>query len=246
MIDQQKAKEEYEAFFQKASSDERIIGIMLSGGRGKGIFSSNSDYDVILITTDEGFESVKKEYIKTEYIDSLPHAISDFKEYAKMGTRTQYDKYTFTHNNALVDKTGELKKLIQEKGSFSPDEAKKIAREALGGYLNSLHRYFKSIRNGKLFAAHLHAIDTIPRMITFLFAIEDRVRPFNDFLEFELENYPLKKLPITSFDFISKIQSIAKNADIDTQKELLEIIRKLSIENGHGDRIKDWERHYFG
>lgn len=246
MIDQQKAKKKYEAFFKKAESDERIIGIMLSGGRGKGVFSPNSDYDVILISTDEGFEGVKKEYIKTEYIDSLPHSISDFKEYAKTGTRTQYDKYTFTHNSVLVDKTGELEKLIEEKGSLSSDDAKKVAREALGGYLNSLHRYFKSIRNEKLFAAHLHAIDTIPRIITFLFAIENRVRPFNDFLEFELENYPLKKLPITSSDFITKIQSIAKNTDISTQKELLEIMRKLAIENGHDDRIKDWERHYFG
>lgn len=246
MIDQQKAKKEYEAFFKKAENDGRIIGLMLSGGRGKGVFSPNSDYDVILISTDEGFEGVKKEYTKTEYVDSLPHSISDFKEYAKMETKTQYDKYTFTHNSALIDKTGELEKLIDEKGSLSSDDAKKNAREALGGYLNSLHRYFKSVRNKKLFSAHLHAVDTIPRIITFLFAIEDRVRPFNDLLEFELENYPLKKLSISSFDFISKIQSIAKNADIDTQKELLEIIRKLAIENGHADRIKDWEQHYFG
>ena len=60
MIDQQKAKEAYEAYLQKAKSDDRIIGIILAGGRGKGAFSENSDYDVILVTNDEGFESVKK------------------------------------------------------------------------------------------------------------------------------------------------------------------------------------------
>lgn len=118
MTNQQKAKEAYEAYLQKAKSDNRIIGIILAGGRGKGAFSENSDYDVVLVTTDEGLESVKKDYPKTEYIDSLPHAISEFREHAKTGTHTQYDKYTFSHNKAIVDKTGEIQKLFEENFSL--------------------------------------------------------------------------------------------------------------------------------
>ena len=55
MIDQQEAEKAYEAYAEKAKNDERIIGIILAGGRGKGASSENSDYDVILVTTDEGF-----------------------------------------------------------------------------------------------------------------------------------------------------------------------------------------------
>lgn len=246
MIDQQKAKESYEAYLQKAKDDDRIVGIILAGGRGKGAFSENSDYDVILVTTDEGFESVKKDYPKTEYIDSLPHAISEFREHAKTGTRTQYDKYTFTHNTAIVDKTGEIQKLVDEKGTLESDKVQKIAHDALGGYLNSLHRSLKNLRDGNVLAGHLDATETIPRVLTFIFAIEKRVRPFNKFLAWELENHPLTKLPINSSDFIEKIKIIAQNADFETQKELLEIMRKLAVENGHADEIDDWKGYYFG
>lgn len=105
---------------EKAKSDDRIIGIMLSGGRAKGVASEHSDYDCLLVTTDDGFEGVKKDYPKTEYIDSLPHAISEFGEYAKTGASTNWDKYTFTHATALLDRTGEIQKLIDEKGSLEP------------------------------------------------------------------------------------------------------------------------------
>lgn len=246
MIDQQKAKEAYEAYLQKAKSDDRIIGIILAGGRGKGSFSENSDYDVILVTTDEGFESVKKDYPKTEYIDSLPHAISEFREHAKTGTRTQYDKYTFTHNTAIVDKTGEIQKLVDEKGTLESDKVQKIAHDALGGYLNLLHRSLKNLRDGNMLAGHLDACESLPWLLTFLFAIEERVRPFNKFLVWDLENHPLTKLPINSSDFIEKIKVIAQNADFETQKELLEIMRKLAMENGHTDEIVDWAGYYFG
>lgn len=246
MADQQKATEAYEAYLQKAKSDDRIIGIILAGGRGKGIFSENSDYDVILVTTDEGFESAKNDYPKTEFIDSLPHAISEFREHAKTGTRTQYDKYTFTHNTAIYDKTGEIQKLVDEKGVLEPDMVQKISHDALGGYLNSLHRSLKNLRDGNVLAGHLDATETIPRILTFVFAIEKRVRPFNKFLVWELENYPLAKLPIGSSDFIAKIKIIAQNADLATQKELLEIMRKLASENGHAYVIDNWKGHYFG
>ena len=246
MIDQQKAKEAYELYFEKAKNDERIIGIILAGARGKGVASENSDYDVILVTTDEGFESVKKDYPKTEFIDSLPKAISEFREHAKTGTQTQHNKYTFTHNTALVDKSGEIQKLVAEKGTLESDEAQKIADDALGGYLNSLYRSLKNLRDGNELAGHLDATDTIPSILIFIFAIENRVRPFNKFLVWELKNYPLTKLSISSSDFIEKIKTIAKNADFETQKEVLEIMRKLAMENGHSDEIASWEGYYFG
>lgn len=246
MIDQIKAKEAYETFLEKAKNDERIIGIILAGSRGKGVSSVNSDYDVILVTTDNDFENVKLDYPKTEYIDSLPHPISEFRERAKIGTRTQYDKYTFTHNTAIIDKTGEIQDLINDKGTLTSDEAEKITSDALGGYFNSLHRSFKCLRNNNLFAAHLHAIDTIPRLITFIFAIEGRVRPFNDLLEWELENHPLLKIPLTPKEFLNKINIVIKTADFDTQKELLQLVRKMALQNGQSAEVADWEGYYFG
>jgi len=246
MIDQQKAKEEYELYLEKAKNDKRILGITLGGGRGKGVSSENSDYDVILVTADDEIENIKNEYPKTEYVDSIPYSISEFRERAKSGTRTQYDKYTFTHNKAIVDKTGEIQKLIDEKGALEPEQIEKIIRDALGGYHNSLYRSVKNLRDGNSLAGHLDATETIPRILTFIFALEGRVRPFNKFLVWELENYPLTKLPINSSEFISKIETIAKTGNTETQKEILKIVQKLATENGYPDEIEKWHGYYFG
>lgn len=243
---QQQADAAYVEFLQRATQDERIIGVMLSGGRGKGVSTEQSDYDVILVTTTEGFEGVKNDYPKTEYIDSLPHEISEFREYAKTGTRTQYDKYTFTHNTALVDKTGEIQKLIDEKGVLEPDKVAKIVHDALGGYFNSLHRSLKNVRDGNVLAGHLDACETIPRILTFVFAIEGRVRPYNKFLAWELEKYPLEKLSIPPGEFLEKLQTIAENADVATQKEILEMVRTLALVHGYTEEVADWRGYYFG
>jgi len=246
MINQQKAKEAYDLFVQKAKDDDRILGVVLSGGRGKGAQTENSDYDVMLITTDDGFEGVKADYQKTEFVDSLPHSISEFREYAKTGSRSQYDKYTFAHNQAIVDKTGEIQKLVNEKGLIEPDQINRIVRDALGGYLNSLYRALKNLRDGDILAGHLDADETIPRILTFIFAIEGRVRPFNKFLEWELNNHPLSKLPIETKDFLQKIEKIISLADLEVQKEVLEMVKKMAVDSGYSDKIAEWEGYYFG
>lgn len=246
MVDQSKAKEAYDTYLQKAKNDNRIIGVILGGGRGKGAASENSDYDVILVTTDAGFEGVKKDYPKTEYIDSLPHSLSDFREHAKVGSPTQYDKYTFTHNTAVIDKTGEIQKLIDEKGTLNSQEARTIASNALGGYLNQIHRSLKNLRDGNELSGHLDANESIPLLLSFVFAVENRVCPYNKFLIWELTNYPLKKLSIGAADLLAKIQMIIENADFETQKQILAVIQKLALENDFKYEIEDWNGYYFG
>lgn len=246
MIDQKKARKAYDLYLEKAKSDKRILGVILAGGRGKGVATENSDYDVFLITTDEGFEGVIKDYPDTEYVDSLPRSISNFRKHAIIGSPTEYDKYSFTHISAVIDKTGEIQKLVNEKGLLSPNVASKFARTYLGGYLNSVHRSLKHIRDKNLLAAQLDANESILNLLIFMFAIENRVRPFNKFLEWELENYPLKNLTIKPSEFLKKILAISKKADFKSQKEILEIVRKLAIENGHTEEINDWMGYYFG
>ena len=246
MIDQQKAKEAYEAFVQRAADDDRVLGVILAGGRGKGAHTQHSDYDVMLITTDEGLEGVVRDYPKTTYIDSLPHALSVFREHAKTGTRTAYNKYTFTHNVAVIDKTGEIQSLIDAKGVLEPDKVYDVVRNALGGYFNSLHRSLKNSRDGNRLAGLLDAVETISRILTFLFALESRVRPFNKFLTWELEQHPLQKLPMNAVDLLADIEKIVTTGDVTTQKKLLQVIRTLAAENGHADEVAQWEGYYFG
>ncbi len=238
---------EFESVLEKAKSDERVIGLILAGGRGKGVYTENSDYDVAIIATDESVSDVKNEYkTKQEMVEIVVRSISEFKNYATAGSTEEWDKYTFAHVKAQIDKTGEIQKLIDEKGIFPKDQILKVAKNALEGYLNSLYRSIKNNRDGNALASHFDACESLPWLLIFLFAIEGRVRPYNKFLKCELEKYPLKNLSISSEDFLKKIESIIKSGDIEVQKEIHKMVEEIAIKNDCSGVINDWKGYYFG
>lgn len=238
---------EFEGVLEKAKSDERVIGLILTGGRGKGMYTENSDYDVSIIATDESALNVKKEYTPKQGIVEIGvRSISEFKSHAEVGSAEDWDRYTFAHIKAQVDKTGEIQKIIDEKGILSKDQISKVAKNALGGYLNSLYRSIKNRRDGNILASHFDACESLPWLLTFLFAIEGRVRPYNKFLKWEFEKYPLSNLPISSEDFLEKIESVIKSGDMEIQKEIHKIVEGIAVNNDCSDVIDDWKGCYFG
>src|SRR3989338_5668740 len=222
----------FEEILEKAKNDDRVVGLILTGGRGKGMFTENSDYDIAIITTDESVSGVKEAYKgKQDIIDIGVLPISGFRIYAAVGTAEDWDRYTYAHIKTRIDKTGEIQKIIDEKGILPKDQISKVAKNALGGYLNSLYRSVKNNRDGNMFASHFDACESLPWLLTFLFAVEGRVRPYNKFLKWELEKHPLKNLPILYEDFLRKIESVIKSGDIETQKELHKIVEEIAVKN---------------
>ncbi len=246
MNEEIKAKE-FEDVLEKAKSDERVIGLILTGGRGKGMYTENSDYDVAIIATDESALNVKKEYTpKKGIVEIGVRSISEFKSHAEVGSAEDWDRYTFAHIKAQVDKTGEIQKIIDGKGILPKDQISKVAKNALGGYLNSLYRSIKNRRDGNILASHFDACESLPWLLTFLFAIEGRVRPYNKFLKWEFEKYPLKNLSISSEDFLEKIESVIKSGNMEIQKEIHKIVEGIAVNNDYSDVIDDWKGCYFG
>lgn len=237
----------FEQILEKAREDNRVIGLILAGGRGKGMSTKYSDYDIALIATEASISEVKSEYKgQQDVIDIGVLSISQFRDYAKIGTEEDWDRYTYAHIKAQIDKTGEIQKIIDEKGILPEDKKLKVAKDALGAYLNSLYRSVKNHRDGNMFASHFDACESLPWLLTFLFAIEGRVRPYNKFLKWELKNYPLKNLQLNSEDFIEKVESIINSGDIEIQKELHIVAENIAIKNECVDVIDDWEGYYFG
>jgi len=84
----EQAEQRYNELLEKAKNDDRIIGFILTGSRGKNMVTEYSDYDIALIATDEGFGNADKEYKKykkTEEIDIGVKSLSDFKNHAASG-----------------------------------------------------------------------------------------------------------------------------------------------------------------
>ena len=99
----------------------------------------------------------------------------------------------------------------------------------------------------RLPAAHMAACDAIPLLITFLFAAESRVRPYNEYIEWELGIHPLKNLPIEPAVFTKKISAVLSGDDTAQQHEFLALAQKIAGQSKIGQVVlKSWEGYYFG
>ena len=66
-----------------------------------------------------------------------------------------------------------------------------LKRLALGGYINSTYRSLRNRMVGIELGAELDSAESLPNLLTAIFAFESRVRPFNKYLEWELRTHPL-------------------------------------------------------
>jgi hypothetical protein len=168
----------FEEVVERARADERVVGLFLGGSRGKGAnVRPDSDYDVRVVGDADDFDTPRGSHVEVAVM-----SLDRFRDYP------EWDRYTLTHTRALVDKTGEIQRVIDEKGHLSKGEAAERAPAALDGYMNALYR---GIKRPEGIGGRLHQVEAIGHVLTCLFALEGRVRPFHDYLEWELAHYPL-------------------------------------------------------
>jgi len=190
-----------EAQFNKllaaACADPNILAFWLDGSRGKGVITPFSDYDCTMLVKDEVLDEYRNKYeqLGNPRIDLSVSTFDQFREYAGLGSPQAGHRYNFAHLKALVDKTGEAQKLIDEKGSVPSPEAPQIIRRALNHYINQVYRSIKCTRDGQRTGARLEAAEGINPLLDAIFALNGRVRPYFKYLDWEFKNYPLLKPP---------------------------------------------------
>jgi len=169
----------YEELVERARADDRVVGLFLGGSRGKNAnVRPDSDYDVRIVGDAAEYDTDRG--LRVE-VSVMP--LERFRDYP------EWDRYTLTHTDPMIDRTGEIQRVIEEKGRLSEDERTSIAPFALDAYMNSLYRALKRPAG---IGRRLHQAESIGNLLTCLFALEGRVRPFHDYLEWELGNYPLE------------------------------------------------------
>lgn len=230
---------DYEEILKWAGENADIVGLILVGSRGKGFENEHSDYDMVMVVKDEARDNFKEKH--NENVDLSVYSISDFKKYAGWESPEQWDRYNYAHTKILVDKTEELPELIKEKGYIPQDKLDKFIDWWIDGYVNGVFRSVKCIRNGNQFGAHLEAVNSMLDLLTLIFAVNGRHRPFLGYVQKELEMYPVEHLPWSVAEFTEKMLRILTDADLKTQQELLIGIEKMSREMGHGHMFDSWE-----
>ena len=129
----------FDQLFEVARADTNVLGFFLGGSRGKGYEDVHSDYDVHMVVHDSVAEEYKRKYAEDPPgIDLGVASLSEFQEYAAWMGDAHWDRYDFAHVRALVDRTGDIQRLIEAKGSIPMEHRDTFIRRQLGGYVNSV------------------------------------------------------------------------------------------------------------
>lgn len=233
----------FDQLVELARKDAGMLGLILTGSRGKGVITEDSDYDCLLIVKDSVGNKYKKKYgaILYENMDFCIRTFSEFKKYASWNSPEAWDRYNFAYITPVVDKTGRLQKTIDEKAKIPRNELEKFIADALDGYINQVYRSVKCFRANNIIGFRLEATESIPLLLHALFALEGRHRPYNKYMEWELLHYPLKNLPWKPKKFVKMILEIATTSNLKTQQNILREIEKLFRAKGFGKVFDAWE-----
>jgi len=234
---------EFNKIITEAQTNPDILGLVLIGSRGKGFENEFSDYDAVLIVKDESAEKLKQEYAfrKLDNIDLTVYSLSGFREYAPWESKESWDRYNYAHTKILIDKTSDLEEIIKEKGYIPKEKQKQFIEWWIDGYVNGVFRSVKCIRNNNKLGAHLEAVNSILDLLTLVFGINGRHRPFLGYVEKELLSYPLEELPWVVSDFTAKISKVLETGDLKTQQELLKDVETWCRKIGYGHMFDGWE-----
>lgn len=230
----------YEGIVEDAQANPAILGLLLSGSRGKGFENAYSDYDLILIAADEAVAALRQKYADAPDIDLMVCTLAQFRGYAAWDSPHAWDRYTFAHIKVLSDKTGELAGWAAEKGRIPPDRLSGVIDIAIDAYVNGVYRAVKCIRNDNALGARLEAANSMLDLLTLVFALNGRHRPFLGYFEKELALYPLDDLPWSPAAFIGAIKRVLDSADLETQQMLLIGMEAFCRARGHGHVFDSW------
>ena len=235
-----------DALFDQLRTDQNVLGVFLSGSRGKGFHTAASDYDIYIVVQDEGLEPARQRYPfrYSPIIDCIVTSLNEFRTYAEPGSSSAWDRYAFAHVEVLFGSAkAEIQKLVDRKGRLSPELRTPTLRDALDAYLNAVYRSFKRLKQSDGLGAKLEAAQSIPPLLTFLFGLEGRHAPFAGYLGRELNSYPLEALPASAAELLAGLEKTLQ-ADARAMQALLRQVDALGHAEGLGDVFAAWGEAY--
>src|SRR4051794_39942647 len=206
----------FEKSLRRARADPVVLGVVLTASQAMGLGTEHSDYDVRTVLRDDAGDEALARYGETSFpgVDAGGGRLSDFMTWAEWGTEYAWDRYAFARALVLYDPTGIIAPLVRGKGSVPPEHRQSFASGMLDAFINSVYRSLKCARKRNLLCAGIEATEAVQFGLTFLFALEGRVRPYPTYLDYELRQHPLETLPITGSELLDIIATIVIGGDI--------------------------------
>jgi hypothetical protein len=221
----------FDDLLEAARSREDVVGLYVFGSRGRDFMvDERSDWDVCVVLADpEARERFDREFpyahgARVEIVSTTLDGIRN--------ESSEHGRYAAAHADVVLDKTGgELTRVVAGQESLPSGTRDAVDREALDGYINQTYR---SLRYG----TRLDAVEAIPYALRTIFALENRVRPYNKYLEWELRHHPLDGW--TADDLLPLLDRVL-TGERKAQHELFELIEEPARREGFGDVVDGWE-----
>jgi hypothetical protein len=216
-----------DALLAAARADGNVIGLVLFGSRGKGGFvQERSDWDVFVVVREQRGE---RPFRHGDLVETVELTLDELR------SPPAWQRYALAWLEPQLDKTGEVAEALRAATAVDPA----TAGGPLDGYVNSYYRSAKNARVGLGLASLLDAQESLPWFLEFLFAIHRRVRPYNKWLQWELDEHPL---PLADGGaLLARIEGIARTGDLGQQQALFREAEALAREHGHGGVLDGWE-----
>jgi hypothetical protein len=225
----------YDAFLRRAQSDSNVVGLLLHGSRGFDAYvTEESDVDVIVVVDHD------PEEWRTPHggpVEAWPMTLQEFREHAMPGNRDAWNRSAFLGVKVVIDKLdGEIARIVDRKRNLTDVEARAIVIASLDDYINALFRSLHNMEAGRELEARLDAMDTLPPLLTTVFALDTRVRPFNKWLRHQVQAQPL------SIDgFVDLIEQLVREPTAAVQRAVFRAVETAARDAGYGAEIDSWE-----
>jgi hypothetical protein len=225
-------------------NNDNVLGLFLSGSRGKKFENQFSDYDIRIIFKDDvNLDSTSLRYtkfVKKQVIDIAIFSFTQLRQYVEFGSDSAWDRYSFTHVDALIDKLGLVQPLISTKGTLPDDYRHDYIASYLDALINSCTKSLKCHLINDTLGAKLEACNGIPHLLNVIFGLEGRHAPFLSYLSRELTHYPLQAFPLSSNEPIELITHVVDTGSITAQQTLMRVVESLCLATGFYDVFEAW------
>jgi predicted nucleotidyltransferase len=210
----------------RAAADLGVRGVILSGSRARGTQNAQSDYDLTIVVAEQA--QPWRHGTRTDTLDEVVCT-----EDALADTSVHWQRYAYRGATVLLDRlNGGIAELIDRQATFSVEEATRHARTGLDAYVNQLYRCVKSRRDGFADAALLDEMESVPWLLEAVFALHGRLRPYNKYLRWELETFPLP----------GRWNAALMPDRVGTASlRLFPAVETLARSHGHADVLEGWE-----
>lgn len=237
------AESRFRELLAYAEREEHVLGVFLMGSQAReGFADDSSDYDVGVVVREEGLQAFDDQWPheRGSGLEVLSTTLDALRRLGEIGSPSEWARYHYGMAKVVLDKTGEIGPLLAEKARLPDDRTRGIAAAAIDSFVNST---FRSLRNGARGldrAARLDAAESLPWLLTAVFAIEERVRPANKYLEWELRERPLVESVWAAEAFLPRIDRILAG-DQAEQRAMFRDLEDIARRHGLGDVIDGWE-----